>query len=213
MQLAQLMAYSLVLFLAPLSAETPGSEVFMVVIAVLRLSIFLPLLLGWAQPKGNAFGRQHPLRQCHRGVFVSYTYLAYGMIFVMQQRSARSSNVYDAASGFFTFMARDPLLVLWAINDDPSVSALGYDAIIGLASALAWLWMHQDYGELHIDQNHRKPSDIVSERDTGIFAKMLVLLRRIWALIFDQFLASLAWFVALAAVDWIRVQTDQFLGI
>ena len=210
LQLAQLMAYSFVLFLAPVLARAPESEMFVVVIAVVRLGIFLPLLLRWVRPKGNIFGRQQPLHECQDGVSMSYGYLAYGMIFVMQHLRVTRSRNREPASSFF--MGLDPTPVLWALNDDPSVSALGFDAIVGIASAFAWVWMNQDSDGLSAKRDHKPLLDRSSGQKSSLFMSAMSLPRRSRVLVIEQILAGLSWFVVLAAIDWAQAKSGQTLG-
>lgn len=120
---APLYLFAVLVYLAPGLVE---SQYFLAVVAVIRLLLFWPLIAATALP--SLVGSYQTSAVARQTKLVVLIHIAVLMLVVLaiQTRSILASG----SSGFGRMLS--------AINDDSSVSALGYDYLLSLISSVAW---------------------------------------------------------------------------
>lgn len=121
--LGPLVAYFGFISLAPYAAGT-GS--FIPVISMIRILLFCPLFLRMIVPS-HLGGRHLKMKDGHAAYMGSLKFIGIcsAVLYIFQTAVAFSDHGY-----------RD---IIGAINDDPAVSALGYDYLLSLVGAFIWV--------------------------------------------------------------------------
>lgn len=119
-----LVAYFSLLTAAQFTIDT---GYFMSIVVALRLLLFWPLALATMLPK--SFGHELPakdVRERNLAQLIVIGLVSINLVCVQ--------TMYALASNGFNFIG-----MIKAVNNDPAVSALGYDYILGSVSAIIWL--------------------------------------------------------------------------
>ena len=119
-----LVAYFALLTAAQFTIDT---GYFMSMVIALRLLLFCPLALATMLPK--SFGHELPandVREQNVTQLIVVGLVSINLVCVQ--------TMYTLASNGFSFIG-----MIKAVNNDPAVSALGYDYILGSVSAIVWL--------------------------------------------------------------------------
>lgn len=122
-QLGPLVVYTLLVLALPFALN---SSIFIPIVIAIRLLLFAPM---------PYFGGINlSTKDVHTAYSTTYLVMAIGSLYLVciQFMIALAYNGFNVI-GIFK-----------AINNDPSVSALGHDYLIGLASAWLWFWMVGD---------------------------------------------------------------------
>lgn len=147
LQLLPLVPYAMSIFLIPFLV---GTHIFVPIVLIIRLLLFCPLLLPLVLPRSfkNSHFRRELVHHAYQG---AYRFIAISsvVLFVTQTILAVKDNLSDSPihhvngqgpimakrqAGVTTVVGR----VFKAVNDNPAVSALGYDCVLTVISS--WVW-------------------------------------------------------------------------
>lgn len=129
-QLGPLVIYAVLVLALPF-ADTTGF--FIPIIIAIRLLLFVPVL----SPMfiSRRYGKMRvSIKNVHAAYSTTYIAMALGSLYL----ACIQFMITLAYNGF------NLVGIFKAINNGPSVSALGYDYLIGLAIAWLWFWMVGD---------------------------------------------------------------------
>ena len=141
-----LVAYFALLAAAQFTIDT---GYFMSIVIALRLLLFWPLALAKMLPK--SFGHELPAKDIREQNLTQL--IVIGLVSI---NLVCVQTMYTLASNGFNFIG-----MIKAVNNDPAVSALGYDYILGSVSAIVWLrstrrslvWKYAALDEYQIDRS------------------------------------------------------------
>lgn len=119
-----LVAYFALLTAAQFNIDT---VYFMSIVIALRVLLFWPLALGTLLPK--SFGHDLPAKDVREQNLTQL--IVIGLVSI---NLVCVQTIYTLASNGFNFIG-----MIKAVNNDPAVSALAYDYILGSVSAIVWL--------------------------------------------------------------------------
>ena len=119
-----LIAYFVLLTAAQYTIDT---EYFISVVIALRLLLFWPLALATMLPR--SCGHQLPAKDVREENLTQL--IVIGLVSI---NLVCIQTMYTLASNGFSFIG-----MIKAVNNNPAVSALGYDYILGSVSAIVWL--------------------------------------------------------------------------
>ncbi len=150
LQLLPLALYTMSIFLAPFLV---GTHMFVPIVFIIRLLLFCPLLLPLVIPrsfKNSHFRRKH-VHRAYQGAY-KFIVVSSAALVVIQTILAIKDNLFHSPRHLVT--GQDPITsqrragvttaiarVLEAVNDNPAVSALGYDYVLSVISFLTWYSM------------------------------------------------------------------------
>ena len=130
LQLLPLVPYFLSLLLLPFLVRT---RFFIPMVFTLRLLLFCPFLLHLGFLERNLETSNFVREHIHGAYKETYKFIAVSSAFLITVQSVMAiKNSQD--SGLSSASSR----ILRAINDDPAVSALGYDYVLSAASFVTW---------------------------------------------------------------------------
>ena len=119
--------FALALHSVPIFSQKQ-STIFVPMVLTIRLLIFLPVILAYTSSSSTFQGSQYWPSVAQHVSYRTYTILSFSLI--LEATRLASLARQETSTPLYA--------ILQTINDDPSISALGYDLILAWLSAFAW---------------------------------------------------------------------------
>lgn len=119
--------FALALHAVPIFSQIQ-STIFVPTVLTIRLLIFLPVMLAYTSSSSTFQGSQSWPSLAQHAAYQSYTILSFSLM--LEATRLASLARQETSTPLYA--------ILQTINDDPSISALGYDLILTWLSAFLW---------------------------------------------------------------------------